>query len=226
MEQVKKLVTKLRKQRGLELELRLGKIKTHTFETGVDLEFFEEVKTELEGCPDLHSGETWTEEMDVFFVQGKRSLRTRVTYPSQTMIVQPVTVEKTRVSHVDFTVKAPFDIRISLEQETPIPVNDLDPVVEPTLVRLKHVKRYYLKRNDVDTWCFVLSRTWTAPTRTQVEEKQHNEIPVYEIECELVDTKVYMDDNTDHHVAESLMMKGCDLLGFPDAEYKWSKNKL
>ena len=81
-------------------------------------------------------------------------------------------------------------------------------------------------KQDVKVWCFVLSKTWTGQTRTKVEDKQHNEIPTYEVECELVDTSAYLKNNSAKHISQSLMMKSCDLLGFPYAECNLHKKHV
>ena len=60
-----------------------------------------------------------------------------------------------------------------------------------------------------------MCRTWYGNTRDAVEYNQHNCEPVYEIECELVDSEgKYQDNHTDEHIAESIKMKVLMLLGY------------
>jgi len=223
MEQLKKLVLQVRKNPALELEVRLGKIVSDRFNPGVDATFFEALRVELEACNEVYTSETWKEEMDVFFQTDSKEMRTRVSYPSHIMSVKSTTIQKKRVVNVDFTTDAEYDLRVALSEE--IPVTDVAAIVLPTAVRLKHVKRYYYRHGDVETntWCFELSKTWTAPSRTEAEDKQYNDIPVYEIECELTDTREYVSTHSDKYIATSLMMKACDLLGNANANYKVHK---
>ena len=63
-------------------------------------------------------------------------------------------------------------------------------------------------------WSYELSRTWSAPSRTAVEHLQHEQEPVYEVECELVDEGgAYLAAHTDEAVARSLLLKAHLLLG-------------
>ena len=220
LDQVGKLVSKLRAERDLELEFRLGKLDNGYFVSGITLDSFEDIVQDLEGCSEFTSTETWKEEMDVFFTIGKNNLRTRVTYPSETMMVTPLTVQKNRIDCVNVKTSAPFDVRVALSSEKVCEPKSLPSIVEPNMVRLKHVKRFTLQRNNKDTWIFELSKTWTGSNRTEVEELQHDQIPIYEVECELLDTNDYIDKNSNKYVSESLIMKAMDLLGYPNAEYE------
>ena len=100
---------------------------------------------------------------------------------------------------------------------------DLPPIVDPKHVRLKHSKSFFLQKNNINVWRIDLSKCWSSSSRTNVEEKQHTENPIYEVECELVDTNVYLKSNDNSHILKSIIMKGLGLAGTPTLDYKLCK---
>ena len=225
IEKISKFVTKFKTSNLYELESRLGKNVDGEFVNGVTHEYFEEIFRELEGCSELQTTETWKEEMDVFFEHDKKQYRTRVIYPSETMKVKTSTIEKKKIDSINISVNATFDCRVTLSTERNVPEYELPSIVEPTYVRLKHVKKYFMCKEGEKIWSFELKKSWSAISRTIVEEKQHTEIPVYEIECELFHNNNYLKEKNDKHISESLMMKTLDLIGYPNANYEINTTK-
>ena len=118
MDHITQLVDELKKNPSFELEVRLGKIVNDTFEAGIDGNMFENLHQEMEKCSDLVTTETWSEEMNVFFEHETLGpLRTHVTYPNNTMMVESVTQTKHRIACVDFKSNTPYDFRIALSDE-------------------------------------------------------------------------------------------------------------
>jgi len=216
------MFSKVRKNKNIELESRIGKIIDGKFVNGVNQEFFEEVYNEIKNCVDIVSDDHWIEQMDVFFKHNKNSYRTRVTYPNTTMIINSETIIKTRLETYDVETDNEYQFRISTSLEEDVNSSIIPTLVDPYFVRLKHISHHYLSNND---WCVTFTKTWGANSRTEVEKKQHNEVPCYEIECEFLGcNSTYLQKRTDNYAAESFLMKTIDIIGFPDMKY-WINDK-
>ena len=73
--------------------------------------------------------------------------------------------------------------------------------------------------DNVRIWSIDLSKSWGATTRTEVEKKQHTEVPTYEVECELINTNEYLNSNSNNHILNSIIYKGLSLLGIPNSSF-------
>tara|TARA_A100001015_G_scaffold321595_1_gene453268 strand:- start:144 stop:839 length:696 start_codon:yes stop_codon:yes gene_type:complete len=216
------MFAQVRKNKKIEIESRIGKIIDGKFVNGVEQEFFEEVYNEVKNCPDIVSDDKWSEQMDVFFKYNKNSYRTRVTYPNTSMMINTKTIKKTKLETYDVETDNEYQFRISSSLEDDVDSSTIPTLVNPYFVRLKHISHHYLNNND---WCITFTKTWGANSRTEVEQKQHNEIPCYEIECEFIGCNgTYLQEKTDVYAAESFLMKTLDVIGFPDMKY-WINDK-
>jgi hypothetical protein len=220
------LVQKVRENRCLEFELRIGKMIDGSFSSGVTSTLFEELYKDLTKCEEISKNETWKETMDVFFNHKGEEYRTRVSYPNNNMKIVSETIIKRKLDTANIKTSGKYNLRLNISEEEEVKDGDIPILVEPTYVRLKQTISFFIMDNQTKKWSIDLSKSWGAKTRTQVEEKQHNETPKYEIECELVDTKVYVDTNTNEHITSSLIMKGLDLLGIPNSVYEIESVKL
>lgn len=220
MENVENIIELLRKNPLCELEIRLGKKQGNRFVSGVDRDTFMDIHNDLTSLPSLESDESWHEIMDVFYVYNKIEYRTRVNYSNTHMKIFATTIKKEKIKQCCVNTKN-NSIRISLSNEKPVNHEDIPALVNPNFVRLKHTKKFYILKNDVKVWCIEMNKVWGAETRTLVEEKQHKEAPVYEIECELVDTNKYLKEKSNKHILNSIIHKGLSLLGIPDSNYSF-----
>lgn len=215
------LIEILKKNPDYELELRIGKRTGEVFQSGIDKVLFDEICDELSKCEEIvNKDESWHESMDVFYDFNNTEYRTRVNYLSSTMKINSQTIKKKKVKNVHVNLQSNYMFRVSLSEEKNINPEHIPAVVYPKHVRLKHTKNFFLNSDGTKTWCICASKTWGGTTRTEVENLQHAETPIYEVEVELVDTNVYLSKKTCEYVFRSIVQKGCSLLGIPDATYK------
>lgn len=218
MERLIPIVETLRKNPDYEFEFRLGKLEDSKFVSGVSAEYFNEIEHDCIACTELSNPEIWVEEMDIFYTHGKRRLRTRVTYPTDTLKVTSQTIVKKKIETCDIKIDAPYDGRVCLSCETILNPGEIPVIVQPEWVRLKQVKHFVMHDNaGTPIWSFELSKTWSAPTRSEAETLQNEELPVYEVECELKDKNKYINTHTNEYISKSTVMKLQGMIGFPNA---------
>ncbi len=224
MNDYEKIINYVRKNPKNELELRFGKKVDNKFVSGIKHDMFQEIHDDLMGTEGILKSESWKETMDVFFDHNGKELRTRVSYPSEKMFIEKETIIKTKLSSISVNCDSKeLDFRISVSSEELVKNEDLPPIVEPKYVRLKHSKSFFLLKNDVSVWRIDISKCWSSNSRTSVEEKQHTETPKYEVECELVDTDIYLKTHDNYHILSSIIMKGLGIAGNPKMSYKLYK---
>ena len=194
-----------------EVELRIGSMDEGDFVPGVPRAVFEEFHDDLERClvPDPDG---WVELVDYFYTtQRHQQARTRVTFDRYKLELGRVHVVKTKEASLRLQL-ADDDgsavCRLALNRE--VPLEHPPETCIPTHVRVQQRRRFCQRGHHA--WAYELSRTWSASSRSAVEQKQHSAEPVYEIECELVDLD-YLRTHTDDHVARSLHSKALMLLG-------------
>ena len=132
-------------------------------------------------------------------------------------------IEKRRINHVDIQTLVDYplgscglpsdwcDVRFSLSEETKINPEHLPSCAIMVHMRFMARQTYvYKSMSDGTEWHYDLTRTWSAPTRSEAEQNIKNNVPpVYEIEIELVDIgKV---NYRAQDLAQSLIMKTTDL---------------
>lgn len=216
-----KLIECLRNNPSYELELRMGKLSDKKFISGVDYELFNDICDDLVSCDKIsYKDESWQETMDVFFDHMGEEYRTRVSYPSSNMKINSETIKKKRVHNINILQSENHAFRVSLSNEQIVRDEKIPAIVKPKYVRLKHTKRFFLNSGDKKTWCIFVNKIWGGEDRTKVENMQHTETPCYEVECELVDTNTYLNNHSNKHVFDSILMKGFSLLGVPQSKYK------
>lgn len=224
MSDFENIVNLVRNNPQNELELRFGKQLNNRFCSGVNYNIFQEIHEDLMTNEEVKKTECWHETMDVFFDHDNKEMRTRVSYSSENMTIGKETIIKKKLSSL--LVKCDsneYDFRISVSSEEHVKTEDLPSIVDPKHVRLKHSKSFFLLKNNVNVWRIDLSKCWSSNSRTNVEEKQHTETPIYEVECELVDTDVYLKSNDNSHIIKSIIMKGLGLAGTPNLTYSLCK---
>ena len=224
MTEYESIVDLVRNNPKNELELRFGKKTNNKFCSGVNYDLFQDIHEDLMTAEGVIKTECWRETMDVFFDHQGKEMRTRVVYSSENMAIEKETIIKKKLSSI--LVKCDldnYDFRISVSSEENVKNEDLPPIVDPKHVRLKHSKSFFLQKNNINVWRIDLSKCWSSSSRTNVEEKQHTENPIYEVECELVDTNVYLKSNDNSHILKSIIMKGLGLAGTPTLDYKLCK---
>jgi hypothetical protein len=214
------IVELVRKNPENELELRFGKKINNKFCSGVNYDLFQEIHNDLMTTEGITKTECWHETMDVFFDHQNKEMRTRVTYSSENMSIQKETIIKKKLSSLLAKCNSDeYDFRISVSSEEIVKNEDLPSIVNPKHVRLKHSKSFFLLKNNINVWRIDLSKCWSSNSRTSVEEKQHTENPIYEVECELIDTNIYLKTNDNTHILKSIIMKGLGLAGTPKSSY-------
>ena len=215
---VARLVRQLRANPSYELEGRFGKFTSGKFGAGITRGEMDRIMEMLQTSSHITHDDEWYEEQDIFYEYNGTHYRTRCHYDNTSMRVQATTVVKTNIdsetllydeSHLD--AQGPFDMRISLKSEetvTPPPV-----AVSTTLVRIKQRRRFLIGDG---TWAFDFAMSWSAPTKTLAEQKQSEQDPMFEVECELIEVARYLEKNaSDEYVAASLLLKLYDLLPKP-----------
>ena len=218
------IINYIRKNPKNELELRLGKNVGERFVSGINRNMFQEIHDDLMGTENIIKSECWKETMDVFFDHNGKEMRTRVSYPSEKMFIEKETIIKKKISSILVNCDSEeIDFRISVSSEELVKNEDLPSIVEPKYVRLKHSKSFFLLKNNVNVWRIDISKCWSSNSRTSVEEKQHTETPIYEVECELVDTHTYLKMHDNRHILNSIIMKGLGIAGNPNMNYKLYK---
>ena len=200
----------------VELELRLGSYVDGRFVPGVPRDVFEQLESELAQCSSLDAEETWTELVDYHYVSHQHPLRTRVEFDVKTIQLQ--------TSHVVKEVQSSLVLR-GVEEETgrqacrvacasERPQAQPPQSCVPTHVRIKQRRVFRDVRDGKVVWSYELSKTWSAASRSAVEQLQHHVPPTYEVECELVDQgDAYLGAHSDAYVAESILLKAQVLLG-------------
>lgn len=221
MNEVEKVVSAFRDQlqrvEGVELEMRLGHgDATGKFSPGVTKDIFKDLLSDLSDNPSLQSDRNWSELVDYYYVTTNgEMMRTRVEYDTSNMVVSTAHCMKENLTKALIRHPEESDgevCRLSLSVEHPV-MNPPEACV-PTHVRVQQRRRFVDVRDDNVIWSYELSKTWSAPSRTSVEQKQHMCEPIYEVECELVDSKRrYMTESSDEYVGQSLLMKASLLLG-------------
>jgi hypothetical protein len=213
---VSSIVSEFRKKKKHgELEIRIGKYTNGKFVPGVERREFDQLVVDMQSAPTLEGEETWSEVLDYHYNTRNVKTRTRVTFDSENMKVKTehitkVTETECVLGHTTGEGESAF--RVSFASETP--VNDPPNVCIPTYVRIKQRRCFKDIREGNLVWCYELSKTWSANSRSAVEHAQHMVAPVYEVECELVDENgTYMSDKTDENIARSMLMKSHLLLG-------------
>ncbi|OUU55346.1 MAG: hypothetical protein CBC12_00580 [Candidatus Puniceispirillum sp. TMED52] len=215
MRQVSEVVSDFRKKKkNGELEIRIGKYINGKFIPGVERHEFDQLITDMQSAPTLEGEETWSEVLDYHYNTRDVKTRTRVTFDSENMNVKTEHITKVTENEcvLEHSSEDENAFRVSFASETP--VNDPPNVCIPSYVRIKQRRRFKDVREGNLVWCYELSKTWSANSRSAVEHAQHMVAPVYEVECELVDENgSYMSANTDVKIARSILMKSQLLLG-------------
>tara|TARA_B100001989_G_C24536593_1_gene464782 strand:+ start:1181 stop:1855 length:675 start_codon:yes stop_codon:yes gene_type:complete len=220
MNDYESIVELVRENPKNELELRFGKKINNKFCSGVSYDLFQEIHNDLMTVEGVTKTERWYETMDVFFDHQNKEMRTRVTYSSEKMEIEKETIIKKRLSSLLAKCNSDeYDFRISVSSEETVKPENLPAIVDPKHVRLKHSKSFFILKKDINVWRIDLSKCWSSDSRTSVEEKQHTENPIYEVECELVDTDTYLKTNDNSHILKSIIMKGLGLAGTPKSNY-------
>lgn len=210
------IVSKYRSQtKHGELEVRIGRFKNGKFMPGIERSEFDQLVSDFQSSSSLQGDETWTEVLDYYYTCRNVKTRTRVLFDSESMDVRAehinkVTQSECVMNHVNDGEDIAFKLSFSIET----PITDPPNVCIPTYVRIKQRRRFKDIREGKLIWCYELSKTWSANSRSAVEHAQHMSPPIYEVECELVDEeRTYMKERCDEKVAMSFLMKSQLLLG-------------
>ena len=205
----------LRDNPECEFEARFGILNNTKFTTGVKREIMGRIIEIFEKSNHVTGNAEWNEEQDFFFSYQKKSYRTRVCYDTSTMnIVPPHTILKETVMVKDIntssetSVEIP-DIRVALKKEISMPLECIPASIESDTVRIKQKRRFTTHDN---IWAFDFSKTWSGKNKTEAEKKQMNEDPIFEVECELLNTDTYLKSHTNEYIALSILLKMQDLL--------------
>jgi hypothetical protein len=108
-----------------------------------------------------------------------------------------------------------YDLRFAINWEEE--VHDIPNFALPTMVRIKQRKSFYYTPDHFvkPIWSFDFTKTWFGKTKEEAELAQKQSESIYEIECECLDMKTYMDNN-DHDelfLATSILLKMRDFIG-------------
>ena len=209
------LVVLLREDPAKELEARFGVVnKKGRFVTGSTRDDIEALLEMMQSSQHVTGGEEWVEHQDFFFDAPKGGqYRTRVQYDASGMRLKSETILKeTAGAHCVRVCNAQrehagVDVRVALKTEKPVP--DPPSCVETVYVRIKQCRQFVTTCN---TWAFDFSMTWSGKTKTQAEQAQRSQDPVFEVECELIDAEKALALHSNDRIAASLLLKVHDLL--------------
>ncbi len=215
LDETAKIVAQLRETPEAELEARFGVVDNETgrFKSGVPRAEIDRIIDMMQASPHLSGDEDWKEEQDFFFTLNGSQYRSRVTYNSDTMEVNSHTIEKKNMATQTIRVlrsdnsQHDVDMRVSLKLETP--VLRLQPCVTTDLVRIKQRRRFV---TTCGRWAFDFSIIWSGKDKTTAEKVQSTCDPLFEVECELIDSNKLLATQDDERIACSLLLKMHDLL--------------
>jgi len=221
--------------RTYELEARLGFVQDGRgqggsgeerarFDNGVSRDFMDRVLDLCEEWDDWTSVSAWNEMHDFIFRVGSTQMRTTVSYDANLDEGVRRTVKKRIVRLKDFSYLSTLggvprtgmlsaDVRIALSEETMV---DEDTLPEwgkkrrPLRVRIKQRRsfNYTPAGASKPVWRFDFTLVWSAKTLKRAQLKQRVEEPNYELECELINPKGYLEDELDDRkVAKDLLLK-------------------
>lgn len=231
-----------------ELEARLGKLGSDRFQPGVSVHFMEKVVNMMNTYQQWSEVTPWTETHDYYYANGADASLPPVRTTAQFEIDSDTQKRRVKTSHMrkfnirkyDYlfmsqSVKLPtdhyqYDLRISLNREESVPASELPRIVNPTFMRIKSRKTYFYTSEDSPAskpiWRFDLTKSWSAPTKTQAEIKQRTEDPVFEIELECINPMALMTSpkHDAFYVACSMLLKMKDFITFLSngETFKWS----
>lgn len=220
-----------------ELECRLGKIQSNKFVPGVSKDYWTQLLSKF------HSYDGWVkiiprhEVYDHYYSHGNnKNIRTRVSasYTRESheendqmdcittqLVVEnckKCTIESVTIQHDHIDSRSPYDIKLSLSQESKLSEEQLPAVVHFfNCVRLKQreIFEYRPEGFDFPIWNFEFSLVWTGKTLQEAEKKREKTAPIYEIECELLNPTYYltqMKENLDD-MAIAFIVRIYDILG-------------
>lgn len=209
---VASFVAKLRENPSLEFEARFGRLLGSRFEAGVTRVMIDRVIEMMSSSSHMQGGE-WHEEQDFMYRDDSGApMRTRVTYCSETMTVHPETIKKNNVDNASFFIdQAGLDdalaLRVSLKEEALV---QNSPLCVPTeVVRIKQRRRFVTADGH---WAFDFAIAWSGKTKSEAEHKQSTADPIFEIECELINSAEVLAVHDDARIATSLLLKMYQLL--------------
>jgi hypothetical protein len=204
---------------NLELEARLGhwNVDEKCFQPGVTRFFMERALNMLNSFDSWSRVTNWSEMQD-FYYENKsgQKMRTTIYYDDQNKQIRKHHIIKKVIDQENIIVKGSEnpDIRISLAVEHEIDEEFVPEVVEPNFVRIKQRKSFFytsLGFSDAN-WIFDMTLSWSGKTKSIAEQKQQNECPIYEIECECLAPLAYRLHKQEKRsfVARSLLLKLLD----------------
>jgi len=215
---VRQLVAIARKTKGCELELRFGRIRKDKFEPGISRGKMDESINRLQSNISMKSDD-WNEFVDFYYPVerggDKLLARTRVRYNTNHFVTQKSHCFKTKLKNIVIAVpQHDIAFKIELSQEETFQTFDMPQIANPTFVRIQQ-RRCFLHggvEND-ENWRYDFSMTWSGNTKTKAEILQSKQEPTFEFEIEL-NGKEYFEKHDDEHVAQSVLMKGLDFVGY------------
>ena len=190
----------------LELEVRVGQMENGRFVPGVPSQKFEEMEKKLLSNSELKNSD-WKEHSDFFWNSQSGPVRSRVEYDVDTLEVAVTHSRKEVICKQDVLLCDGVTARVSFSKEHPVIVDDIN-FCTPWLVRIQQRKQVLWGRENV-SWRYELSRTWSAPTRTDVEIARNSQESQNEVEIEV--EPVYVRSRSDEFVAESILLKAAQL---------------
>lgn len=179
IECLKELIQKYKSVKNIEIEIRIGIIEDSKFNSGLNSEdFYNKIKERLD------SSQKWTKIEKINY---KEKINGNIKKIYNSFIC------KKKLETIDFNFKGtPYDFRISICSETPIEVNNFNPI----LIRNKDRISYYYKECKFDL--------------TKVETEYNNEIVENEeFEIELLNLN---SSTSDLYRAHSALLKIYDII--------------
>ena len=191
----------VQKGSAYELEVRLGSTNPDTggFVAEVDYLWFSTLQRRLDACKDWLRKTHWIETEDIFFEDNAgRTIRQSRLCDADTCEMTLRTIHKQRLSSSNVSlstlVAATNEIlpsgvdtlRFAHARESPVEVDTLPQVVNPTHTCIKQRKQFVLASasHPGAFWNIDLTRRWSGRTREEAEQQQHSANPVCEVEIE------------------------------------------
>ena len=201
-EAVKRVVETKRQHPDLELEIRIGVLRARRFDAGLLRDDWLSLVAALEKFDDWKSTSATTTRCDFFYDENVR-LTVHYDLEKHESSSLVTCVRKSRVKTVDVQLaNSPYACRVACSTETPATAPQS--CATPNFVRLKQQRSFTTKSG----FRYDVSCVYQAPTLTNARQRMHEDpnSGAFEVEIELEDG-TYLDDKTNSHVAESMMLK-------------------
>ena len=197
---------------NMELEARFGTVTSDGFNASVNENFMQSCLMAMQNYTGWEKVSNWTLETVFHYrdAQGRqlRTSRMETEEGGHGLVhICKKTTSKHDISilhgNKNFDIHLPTHLRVGLAEEVVVSEEELPKSVLPHRVTYKFRKSF-----TYGSWKYDFTRKISGTSIGHVEQKQRDKDPcVYEIEIECTNPREYLSNNTDTHMAKSLLLK-------------------